>query len=174
MAGTIQINAISNANVYLDGRSLLGKAEEIKCPDVSAVMQERKALGMIGKIELPMGFDKMEGEIKWNSLYLDVATLTANPLKAYSLQCRSSIMQFNSGGLVKEMPLVTYLTVQFTKNPAGTFKHQESPDLNSSFTCTYIKQVIDGQEVLELDYMANIFRVNGRDMLADYRANIGG
>ena len=32
----------------------------------------------------------------------------------------------------------------------------------------------DGEEVLELDYMANIFRVGGEDMLADYRSNIGG
>ena len=35
-------------------------------------------------------------------------------------------------------------------------------------------QVIDGDEVLELDYLANIFRVGGEDMLETYRANIGG
>ena len=33
---------------------------------------------------------------------------------------------------------------------------------------------VDGDEVLELDYLANIFRVGGEDMLADYRSNIGG
>jgi P2 family phage contractile tail tube protein len=38
----------------------------------------------------------------------------------------------------------------------------------------YIKQVVNGEEILELDYMANIFRVNGEDMLDEYWQNIGG
>lgn len=53
MAGKIQINRITNANIYLDGNNLLGRASEIKLPDISMIMQEHKALGMVGKIELP-------------------------------------------------------------------------------------------------------------------------
>ena len=34
--------------------------------------------------------------------------------------------------------------------------------------------MIDGEEVLELDYLANIFRVGGEDMLGTYRSHIGG
>ena len=34
--------------------------------------------------------------------------------------------------------------------------------------------MIKGKDVLELDYMANIFKVNGEDLLATYRDNIGG
>ena len=67
----IEINRITNANIYLDGTNLLGRAEEVKLPDVSMIMQEHKALGMVGKVELPAGFDKLEGEIKWNSFYRD-------------------------------------------------------------------------------------------------------
>lgn len=175
MSGKIEINSISNANIYLNNGSMLGKAEEIKCPDVSAIMQERKALGMIGKIELPVGFDKLEGEIKWNSFYADVAKIAANPFGIVPLQCRSSVARFNSSqGRYDEIPLVTFMTVLFNKNPLGTYKQHESPDFTSSFSCTYIKQVLDGEDILELDYMANIFKVNGVDMLADYRSNIGG
>ena len=47
MAGKIQINRITNANIYLDGNNLLGRATEIKLPDVSLIMQEHKALGMV-------------------------------------------------------------------------------------------------------------------------------
>ncbi len=64
MAGKIQLNRITNANIYLEGNNLLGRAEEVKLPDVSAIMQEHKAPGMVGKIELPAGFDKLEGETK--------------------------------------------------------------------------------------------------------------
>lgn len=174
MAGSIQINRIVNANVYLDNNSMLGKAEEIKLPDVQAIMQEHKALGMVGKIELPAGFDKLEGEIKWNSLYPDVARVMANPFRAVPLQCRSNIEQYTTQGRIREVKLVTYLTVMFKKNPLGTYKQHENVDVSSAFGATYVKQVIDGEEVLEIDYMANIFRVGGEDVLATYKANIGG
>ena len=174
MPGKIQINRIVNANVYADGNSLLGRAEEIKLPDIQAVMQEHKALGMVGKIELPAGFDKMEGEIKWNSLYEEAAALMANPFRAVQLMCRSNIETYGAQGRVDEMGLVTYLTVMFKKNPLGTFKQHENAEFQAGFSCLYIKQVINGKEMLELDFLANIFRVNGEDMLATYRRNIGG
>jgi len=170
----IQVNRVTNANVYADGTSLMGRAEEIKLPDISAIMAEHKSLGMVGKMDLPSGFDKLEGEIKWNSVYADVAIKVANPFRAVALQCRSSIETYASQGRIKQVPLVTYLTVFFKKNPLGNFKPHENVENTSSFSCTYIRQVIDGEEILELDYMSNIFRVGGEDMLADYRNNIGG
>ncbi len=77
-------------------------------------------------------------------------------------------------GLIDEIPLVTFLTIMFKKNPLGTFKQHENAEFSSSFTCTYIRQVLDGEELLQLDYLANIFRVGGVDQLTDYRINIGG
>ncbi|NLR73582.1 phage major tail tube protein [Leeia aquatica] len=174
MAGKIEINRITNANIYIDGNSLLGRAEEIKLPDVTAIMQEHKALGMMGKIELPSGFDKLEGEIKWNSLYNEVARTMANPFKAVQLQCRSSIETYGAQGRIQELSLVTFLTVMFKKNPMGTFKQHDNAEFSSSFSATYLKQLIDGEEMIELDYLANIYRVGGEDMLATYRNNIGG
>ena len=170
----IQVNRIVNANLYIEGVNLLGRAEEIKLPDISAIMNEHKALGMVGKIELPSGFDKLEGEVKWNSLYEEAAKYMANPFKALQLQCRSSIETYASGGRVEEVPLVTFLTLMFKKNPLGTYKQHDNAEFSSAFSATYIKQVIKGKEVLELDYMANIFKVNGEDLLATYRDNIGG
>jgi P2 family phage contractile tail tube protein len=66
----IEINRITNANIYLDGANLLGRAEEVKLPDVSMTMQEHKALGMVGKVELPAGFDKLEGDTMIGNLYI--------------------------------------------------------------------------------------------------------
>lgn len=170
----IEINRITNANIYVNGNSLLGRAEEIKLPDVAAIMAEHKALGMVGKIELPSGFDKLEGEIKWNSLYKEVAKTVGNPFRAVQLQCRSSVETYGSQGRIQEVSLVTFLTVMFKKAPLGTYKQHDNAEFPSSFTATYVKQVVDGDEILELDYMANIFRIGGQDMLAQYRANIGG
>lgn len=170
----IEFHAITNANIYLDGNNLLGRAEEVKLPEISMIMQERKALGMIGKVELPYGFEKLEGDIKWNSFYPDVARKIGDPFGAYQLQCRASVRRLGSQGRIDELPLVTFLTVSFKKNPLGTFKQHEEPDFTSSFTATAVKQLLDGEELLEIDYIANIFKVAGEDKLADYRSNIGG
>ncbi|OLZ70651.1 phage major tail tube protein, partial [Chromobacterium violaceum] len=108
------------------------------------------------------------------SLYKDVAKIIANPFQAVQLQARSSIETYGSQGRLQQVSLVTFLTVMFKKNPLGTFKQHDNAEFASSFTATYIKQVVDGEEMLELDYMANIFRVGGEDMLSIYRSNIGG
>ena len=43
----ISINRLTNANVYLDGGSMLGRAEEVSLPVLKAKMAEHKALGMV-------------------------------------------------------------------------------------------------------------------------------
>ncbi|KAF0205495.1 MAG: phage tail core [Gallionellaceae bacterium] len=168
----IEINRITNANVYLDGASLLGKAEEIKLPDITAKMVEHKALGLAGTIELPSGFDKMEGEVKWSSYYADVMAKAANPFKFVSIQVRCNVETYSTQGRTEEKPLVTFLTVAFKKNPGGTFKQHDNAEFPTSFSVYYIKQVLDGQDILEFDAMSNIYKVNGEDMLANYRANV--
>ena len=174
MAGRIQLNRITNANVYIDGNCLLGRVDEIKLPDISVKMTEHKALGMIGTIELPTGFDKMEGDIKWNSFYPEVFGKLADPFGTVQLQVRSSVDSYASQGRVSQVPLVTFLTVSFKKNPLGSYKQNDNAEFDSSFAAYYVKQVLDGVEVLELDVLANIYKVNGIDKLDMYRTNIGG
>ena len=170
----IQLNRVTNANIYVDGNCLLGKAEEIKLPDITTVMSEHKALGMVGKIELPSGFEKMEGEIKWNSFYRDVWLKMNNPYSMVQLQVRSSVETYGAMGRMQQQPLVTFLSVMFKKNPMGTFKQNDNAEFSSSFACYYVKQQLAGEDMLELDVLANIYKVGGVDQLDIYRNNIGG
>ena len=167
----IQTAQVVNANIYLNGKNLLGRAAEVKLPEITAVMKEHSALGMVGKFELPAGFDKMEGEIVWNSYYADVLKMQGDIFSTWSLQCRSSLESFSSQGRYDEVPLVT---VQFKASPLGEYKQHEGVTLTTKFSCTYIKQVINGQDILELDVLANIYKAGGRDLLSNYRVNIGG
>lgn len=170
----IQTAQVVNANIYLDGKNLLGRAAEVKLPEITAAMKEHSALGMVGKFELPAGFEKMEGEIVWNSFYADVLKSQGDIFTAYSLQCRSSWELWSSQGRNEEAPLVTFLTVQFKSFPLGEFKQHEGVSLTTKFSCTYVKQVLNGQDILELDVLANIYKAGGRDLLSNYRVNIGG
>lgn len=168
----VAVNRITNANIYLDGGSMLGKGDELNLPDIAVKMEEHNALGLFGSPEFAAGLDKMNGDIKWNSFYADVMAKVGNPYKFVTLQARSSVSSFNSQGLATEVPLVTILTVSFINNSAGKFQQHKNAEFPSKFTCYYIKQTMDGQDIVEIDILANIWKVNGEDILANYRANV--
>lgn len=173
MSSLIQINRLTNCNVYLDGGSQLGRCEEAKVPAVKYVMSEHKALGMVGKVELYTGLDKMEADFKWASFYPDVLTTIANPFKAVPIQVRGSLQTWDDSGLVSETAMVVHLRGSFKEISFGDYKMLTPAEFPSKFNVTYTKCVSDGVELYEADVLSNILKVNGVDLLANYRANIG-
>jgi P2 family phage contractile tail tube protein len=171
---SIQINTLNNANIYIDGNSLLGQAEEFKLPVVTFKMADHKAVGMVGTIKLPSGIDALEGEVKWNSFYPSTWPKLLDPFGTLQLQARGSLETYSSQGRIKEVPYVVFLTASFNEVPAGEFSQNDKAVFNSKYYASYIKQRVDGQDILEIDAMANIYKVGGVDKLDIYRRNIGG
>ncbi len=169
----VSVNRLTNANIYINGKSLLGKAESIDLPDLKHMLSEHKAIGMVGKLELWSGIDKLEAKIKWNSFYADTLKKVANPFKALSMQVRSSLETYNSQGRVAQAPVVVYVTGMSKNMPLGNFKQHDNVEAETSFSVTYVKQVINGETILEFDVLANIFKVDGVDIMAEYNANLG-
>lgn len=168
-----EVNRLTNANVYVNGNSFLGKAEEVMAPTVKHKLSEHKALGLVGSFELWAGIDKMEMKIKWNSFYKDVWKVIADPTKAISIQIRGSLETYTSQGRTAEVPIVIYCTAFAKDLPFGNFKQHDNVELETNFTVTAVKQEIDGEVVSEIDVLANIYKVNGVDILQAYRANTG-
>lgn len=170
---SIQTNRLTNANVYVNGNNLLGKAEEVDSPKLMAVMSEHKALGMIGKREYPAGFDKMEMRIKWNAVYPDVMKTFGNIFKAIKVQIRSNLEIWEGGDRINQVPVVIYATVQSKGVPMPNSKPNDNAEQESSLSCTYVKMEINGANVIEFDAEANIYRVDGVDLMKEYRDAIG-
>lgn len=170
----IELNHLTNANIYINGNNQLGKAEEIKLPTVKFKLVDHKAVGMIGALKLPAGIEALEGEIKWNAFYQSVWGQLLDPFAPVMLQARGSLETYSSQGRLQEVPYVVFLTATFSEVPTGDFKQNDKAEFSSKFTASYIKQVVGGLDVLEVDVMANIYKVNGIDKLANYRKNIGG
>lgn len=172
--GEIKINRVTNANVYVEGGSILGQAEEVSVPEVKYSLSEHKALGMVGKMEFFSGLDKLEAKIKWNSFYSDTLLKFADPFKSLQLQVRASLEQYGATGRTAETPVVVHMTVQNKNFPGANFKQHDNVEMESSLGCTYFKLVIGGKDIVEIDVLANIYKVNGTDVLATFRSNIGG
>lgn len=170
----IEIHRLTNANIYADGNSLLGKAEEINLPEVKHKFADHKALGMVGTFETWAGIDKLEGKIKWSALYPDVLKKTANPFQHVELQLRGSMNVITSAGLSEQKKVVALMTVAFKNFPAGNYKQHDNVEVESTYACYYMKVSIGTEDLIEVDVLNNIYKAGGVDMLAQYRANIGG
>lgn len=157
----------------MDGGSLLGRAEEITLPDVKYKQADHKALGMFGEMEYTAGMEKLTTKIKWNSFYPEVLKKTANPYSAIKLQIRASMEIFEGGARVAEVPVIVYLTVRSKGTPLGTFKAQDNAEGETEFAVSYFKQDINSETIIEVDVEANIWIVDGVDLLANYRQNLG-
>lgn len=170
---SIETNRLTNCNIYADGNSLLGKAEEVDSPKLMAIMSEQKALGLMGKREYPAGFDKMEMRVKWNAIYPDVIKKFGNIYKAIKIMIRASLETWEGGDRIGQVPVIIYATVQSKGLPLPNFKPNDNAEQESQLSCTYVKMEINGANVLEFDAEANIYTVDGVDLQAEYRNIIG-
>ena len=167
------INKVTNANIYLDGTSFMGRAEEITLPDISAKMADHKALGMVGELELPAGLQKMSCKIKWNAIYPEVMKKTHDVFSSIRLMVRANVETYEGGSRIGQAPAVIYLTVTPKKSGGLVFKPQDNVEREDELNVTAYKLEIDEEEIVDIDIMANVWRVNGIDQLAQYRANLG-
>ena len=113
----IEINKLTNANIYMNGTNLLGRAEEVQLPQIKHKMAEHKALGMVGSAEFFAGIDKLECKIKWNALYPNVLRTCANPFLATMIQVRASLETYNGAGRINEVPATAFLIGTFKEFP---------------------------------------------------------
>jgi uncharacterized protein len=169
----IQINKLTNASVFVDGVGFLGQAMEVDLPEITQKMSDHVALGMIATTEMASGIDKMEATIRWNALYPLVVEKFANPYAALSLQIRGSLEVYEAGGRVAQQPVVIFLRGTSKTHQIGNFRQHENVELENQLAVYYVRVEINGVEKLELDATANIYRVNGVDIIQEYKNNIG-
>jgi len=169
----IVINRLTNANIYLNGQNLIGRASSVDLPEIEQKFEEHEGLGMVGTAEFFSGIDVMECTISWTAYYPDVWRQIANPVRSNQLQIRSSLETWNSSGRLIEVPAVAFLTGTFKKLPMGSFTKNESAEFETDISCTYARLNIAGQNIFEIDVMANIYKVAGNDILLFYRLFTG-
>ncbi len=171
--GTI-INRIIGGNAYVDGTNFAGAIEEANLPDVNSIETEFKSMSLIGKMDFSSGIDKMESKLKWNSVSEIGMVYCADFYSTRTLMIRGSVEKYTAdGGKVAEVPLVAVMRGRFKKLPGLALKQQDNPDTDTSFSCTAYNLTIDGIEIVDIDLLASVYRVDGVDLLAQRRANLG-
>lgn len=169
----IKVNRITNANVYLDNDSFLGQVEEVNAPEIKFKKSPFKALGLFFDVDFTSGIEKMEFKMKTNSFYPKLLKKLADPTTQKAIQIRGSMQVWEGRELSGEQPVVVYMNVQSQSFPGAAFKQTDNVEMESGFNVFYYKLEINGEEILEIDVLNNIFIVDGVDKLQAYRANLG-
>lgn len=168
------VNKIFHANAYVDGTtSLLSRFSEMKLPDLSVAMAEHKGGGMFGTLELPSGLAALTVTVKVSGLYPDLQKFGGNPFATRRIQVRANVETHDADGRIAELPLVCTIGGRWKKLGGLTIKPQENTDLDDEVAVHYIKTVLGGDELYEIDVHANIYRVGGVDLLETMRKNLG-
>ena len=168
-----QIRTLYNANVYVNGQSYAGLAEEVTLPDLKPKMVDHKPLSNIGSFKLPTGLDQMTCKIKFNSISADLIANAANFYESSDIMFRANQDVWENGSKVASVPVVAFVRGLSMNLPAIVLKFQENPDVESEFSVTAYKLEVNGVVVFDVDYFANVYIVSGVDMMAQYRANLG-
>lgn len=169
-----QISKVYNANVYWDGDSYAGLAEEVTAPEVKAKNSEHKAVSSFMAFDLSTGIEKLEGlKIKWNTVSPDIMKNSADFFNSKDIMVRSNRDIWENGTKVGSEPVVMMFRGLSRKIPGLGFKQQDNVETESEFSCTAYKLEINGAVIFDIDAFAQVYIVDGVDLLADYRANLG-
>ena len=170
----IQINSLTNANIYIDGVGLLGRAEEIEIAHPKHKMIDYKGLGMAGTAELWAGVEKLESKIKWSSFDSDTLALSSSPFKTHYFQARGNLEQYTSQGRSAELPVVYMMTGVFKDAGSPSFRQHRMVETTSLVSVYHCELYVAGVQIYLYDVFANIYVVGGVDQLSNFRSNLGG
>ena len=119
-------NVVQNANVYVEGKGMLGKAKTVKLPDYEKRREETRPLGLPAPVMRPTGLEPMECEMVFESYEKDVLTqVGGNKVREKQYMVRFSTE--DSNGVVK------YGVAQLSGN---AYKLEPSPFENNDEAAT--------------------------------------
>ena len=151
---------VNSFNVYIDGVKAIGTAPEITLPQITSETIDVSGSGILGKISAPnIGqFESIEQEISFNLVYSSFVNVLS-PKRQVNLTFRVAQQAVDKSLGVKE----------FTP---GKIKAGEGMEAKVKLELTYLMIENDGEEIIAIDKLNGIYRVQGEDMLADVTALI--
>jgi P2 family phage contractile tail tube protein len=162
---------LKNFNVFADGVSHVGECEEITLPKLTRKLEEYRAGGMNGPIDLDFGNEKLELETTYGSIMREI-------LKQYGVTRASAAMVRFAGAYQRDdtgdMDAVEVVVRgRHTELDFGTGKVGDSSQFKVKSSLAYYKLTINGEVWVEIDHENFIEIVFGVDRLAEQRRAMG-
>ena len=158
-------------NVFVNGVSFVDQALELKLPKIAMKTEEYTGAGMLGSVKLLKGIEALEIEHTYNGPIREiVADFGAEKHDASLLRFMGSYSEEGTG---TDRAVEIIVRGRHNELDQGDAKSGENGNWKVKSDLTYYKQIVDGEEWLEIDVVNKIFRVMGVDRWAAHRRNIG-
>lgn len=172
-AANVLPEKMTDFNVYDANSKLVGITDEITLPNLETMTETISGAGIAGEFDSPT-----IGHFGALTLELPFRTLTDKNFSLFDerariIYLRGSVQHYDaSEGIRKNTPVK--VTVKGTPKglDLGKFGKGKAMESKNTIEVMYIKVEIDNKEVLELDKINYIFKVNGEDKLESIRDQI--
>ena len=167
MSGKTIPTKLNKYNVYNAGRRLLGMGDEVTLPPFKAIADTVSGAGIQGEFDDPtVGcFENMEMEIPFRVLDAEAVEML-DQTKAVQLELRGAQQTTNSGGDIEYRQMTVVVRGRTAEFDPGKAKVGNGMDTSVKLTVLYILIELDGEPMVELDKLNEVFKIRGVDVLA--------
>ncbi len=162
---------LKHMNMFNDGVSYVGQVEEMTLPTLTRKMEEWRGGGMNAPIKTDHGMEALTADFTCGGIMQD-ALSQFGVLEHDGVMLRfAGSYQRDDSGEVAAVEVV--MRGRHSSIEMGTAKTGEASPFKVTCELSYYKLTIDGEEVIEIDIINMIEKVNGEDRLAAHRKAIG-
>lgn len=164
---------INDANAYLDGVKMIGTGASVDLPTIKMKTSTISGAGINGEIDSPTigQFESMEQSVKFNTLYSSAVDMLS-PDSTVNLTLRASQQVYDTTGGYAFKGLRVVEKGRVKELNLGKVEKGEVMDAEVKLETTYILVEVDSKAVIEVDKLNGVYKVNGKDMLAEVNALI--
>lgn len=162
---------LKNFNLFGNGESFQGEIEELTLPELVRKVEEYRGAGMDGTIEIDLGQEAITFE--WTP-----AGLIESIFDGFgSSTIDSELLRF-AGAYVRDdtdetVAVEIVIRGRHKQISMGTAKPGDNNNIPVTTSVSYYKLSVNGKEIIEIDVLGFIFKVNGVDRLAEKRKAMG-
>lgn len=161
---------INRYNVYSAGERLLGMGDELSLPDFEASSETISGAGILGEFDDPtVGyFSNQEMEIPFRVMDREAVDML-DMTRAVQLTIRGAQQTTNSEGDIEFRSMRVVVRGRSAKFSPGKVKAGNPMETTVTLTVLYILIELDGSAILELDKLNEVYKINGKDVLAQVK-----
>lgn len=161
-------------NMFNDGLSYMGVVESVTLPKLTRKLEKYRGGGMPGAVSVDLGLDDDALSLEWTLGGLPDIELWAQYASpgADSVPLRfTGSYQRDDTGAISAVEVV--MRGRHKEYDGGENKQGESGTTKMATECAYYQLTIDGKEVIEIDVINMVLKVDGVDRMAEHRKVIG-
>jgi P2 family phage contractile tail tube protein len=162
---------LKNFNYFQDGVKWSGEVSSLTLPKLTRKMEEIINGGMAGPVQVDLGMEKLELGVTTGGFRIDaLSSFGATTVDAVTSRYLGAYQNDATGA---PDAVEIYTRGRYSEIDPGDAKAQTINEWKYNKALAVYRLTINGVEVIFIDLLANVVRINGRDIKAAERNAIG-